>query len=171
MTPFVVPTRELVWQALFDWLATATITNDDGQVVPAFATTGRRLRLQPDNTPSTAFDQPAMFLVEGDETTVQGGRGSPDKRTWRGMVWIFAKVPDGVRPGEQDFTTPGASVINPLIDAIEAAMGPDDVTQNVLTLGGLVSHAWIAGNTIKVPGDLNPDGQCFAAIPINILVP
>ena len=169
---YVVPTRELVWQALFDVIAAATVLDETGAAVPAFAKTSRRLQLMPDNTAQVPFDQPAMFLVEGDEETQwKGNRGQPLLRTWRGMIWVFAKVPDGVRPGSPDFVTPGATVINVLIDAIEAAMGPDDVGLNLLTLGGLVSRVEIGGTTIKVPGDLNPEGQCFAAIPINIVVP
>ena len=36
---------------------------------------------------------------------------------------------------------------------------------------GLVQRCFIDGNTAKVSGDMNPDGQCFAAVPVSILVP
>lgn len=153
--------RELVWTALFNLLSPLS----------SFSTTSRRVQLAQDGTPLVPIDQPALFLVEGHETTINDRRGVPPKHLLQAGIWIWAKIPDGLRAGQPDQTTPGATVLNPLLDAVETALAPDDVTQNVLTLGGLVSHCWIEGETVKVVGDLNPDGQCFAAMPIRILVP
>jgi hypothetical protein len=164
-------TREQAWQALFDRLAGATTKLPNGQVVSTWATASRRVKLMPDNTIDSTFDQPAMFLLEGNEKTTQSGRGTPSIRHWNGMVWIFAKVPDGTRPGVQDFNTPGASVLNPLLDAVEAALYPDNIVDQTLRLGNLVYRAWIEGETVKIIGDVNPDGQCFAAVPVKLLVP
>lgn len=157
-------TRETVMQALFALVSGAA----------DFQTKSRNIKLTPDNTPEIPVLQPAIFMLEDAEHTVIGGRGQPAKRTWNVHLFIYAKIPDGLTPGIPDGVTPGASVINPLIDAIEIALAPSsgiDKAMNVQTLGGLVSHCWIEGETIKVPGDRNPDGQCYAAIPLKILVP
>jgi hypothetical protein len=62
-------------------------------------------------------------------------------------------------------------VLNPLLDAVEAALYPDNIVDQTLRLGNLVYRAWIEGETVKIIGDVNPDGQCFAAVPVKLLVP
>lgn len=144
--------RETIWKALFAKLTASA----------SFETAARRPYLPPDNTVAVPLNQPAIFLVEGDEEQTQR-RNLPNTAVLTGQIWIYCKTPDP--------QTPGATILNPLLDAVDAAMAPDDVAQNVMTLGGLVTHCWIEGKVIKVVGDLNPDGQCFASIPVRILVP
>jgi hypothetical protein len=159
-----MPTREAVMTALLAKAATAT----------GFQTISRRLQLIPGaSTPQVAVPpaQPALYLFEGDEDTVNNGLGKPAIRTWHVELWAWCKIPLGATIGVPDGTTPGATVINNLIEAIETALKPDDALRNALTLGGLVYQVNISGRTIKVPGDVNPDGQCLAIIPIRIVVP
>jgi hypothetical protein len=159
-----MPTREAVMNALLAVAATAA----------NFQTVSRKIVLVPGApTPQVALPpaQPALYLFEDNETTTVPARGAPSKRIWRVQLWVWCKIPLGFTPGVPDDVTPGASVINPLIDAIEAALKPDNPVVNVLTLGGLVQHCWIEGETVKVSGDINPDGQCVAMIPVSILVP
>ena len=87
------------------------------------------------------------------------------------MLWIYCKSPGGGTPGVSDGVTPGATAINNLIESVEASLSIDNRTVMECTLGGLVQYCRIEGQTIKVSGDMNPDGQCFAAIPVKILVP
>lgn len=141
-----------------------------------FLTVSRRVQLIPGApTPTVATPplQPALYLLEGDEETKERGRGLPPVHVWDVDLWVWAKIPVGATIGVPDGTTPGASIINPLLDAVEAALAPAgaDLGQGVQTLGGLVSHCWIEGKTVKVPGDIMKDGQCLAIIPVKIMVP
>lgn len=57
-------------------------------------------------------------------------------------------------------------MLDPLLDAVDAALAPNIVTRRQ-TLGGLVSHVWIDGKIMKDPGDIDGDG--IAVIPVKIL--
>jgi hypothetical protein len=153
--------RETIRTAFFNLLAGT----------PGFAHVSRRIILMECNSPTIPLNQPAMEILEDGETTNQRGRGLPPIHILHAIICVWARVPDGLTPGVPDGVTPGASILNPLIDAIEARLAPDGGTENVLGLAGKVSHAWIEGETVLVPGDQNPEGQCFAAIPVRIMVP
>ncbi len=157
-------TREAVMTALLASVAQAA----------GFATVSRHIVMVPDApTPTVAVPpaQPALYLVESHETTIRHGLGVPPVRTWYVELWVWCKCPTGSTLGVPDDVTPGATVINSLIDAIEATLAPDNIGTNECTLGGLVYMVHIEGTTVKVSGDANPDGQCFAAIPLSIIVP
>jgi hypothetical protein len=163
-----MPKREDVMNALLALGATALV----GGSVP-FQTATRKIVLVPGApTPQVATPpkQPAMILTEGHETTSWAGIGTPKKRVWFAEFWLWAKIPQGETIGVAG-TGAGATVVNNLIEALEGVLVPDDPIQQRLTLGKLVYNCWIEGETIKVPGDLNPDGQCFCTVPIRILVP
>lgn len=137
-------TREPVYAALFALLSGAA----------PFVTASRRLRHWSDVGPA---EQPALFVVQKSETAERRA-GLPAK--WRASVdvYIYAHAPD-------DATSP-ATVLNPLLDAIEAALAPAGGA--VQTLGGLASHAWIAGKIETDEGVLG--GQAVAIVPVEILV-
>jgi hypothetical protein len=159
-----MPTRESVMTALLALAATAT----------SFATVTRQIVLIPGApTPSVATPpaQPALLLLEDHEMTARPNHGGPPKRTWFVQLWLWCQIPDGATPGVPDGATLGATLINNLIEAVETALAPDNAQLGVLTLGGLVQRCWIEGATIKISGDADPNGQCFAIIPISILVP
>ena len=62
-------------------------------------------------------------------------------------------------------------MLNPLLDAIEAALAPQaggDLAANVVTLGGLAYQAWINGKIETDEGTLG--GQSVAIVPIRIVV-
>lgn len=136
-------TREPVYAALFALLSGAA----------SFATASRRLRHWSDVGPA---EQPALFVVQKSETAERKA-GLPVK--WRASVdvYLYAHAPD-------DETAP-ATVLNPLLDAIEAALAPQGAVQ---TLGGLAAHAWIAGKIETDEGVLG--GQAVAILPVEILV-
>ncbi|HEY3919446.1 MAG TPA: hypothetical protein VGL83_16780 [Stellaceae bacterium] len=137
--------REPIYAALFALVATAA----------EFVTVSRRLRHWTD---VGAAEQPALFQIQKSETA-EGRRPLPAK--WRAAVdlYLYAQAPD-------EIAAP-ATVLNPLIDAIEAALAPDPFT-NVQSLGGLVSHCWIAGKIQTDEGVLG--GQAVAIVPLEILV-
>lgn len=136
-------TREPVYAALFALLSGAT----------SFVTASRRLRHWSDVGPA---EQPALFVVQKSETAERKA-GLPAK--WHALVdiYVYAHAPD-------DETAP-ATVLNPLLDAIETALAPQGAVQ---TLGGLAAHAWIAGKIETDEGVLG--GQTVAIVPVEILV-
>ena len=160
-----MPTRESILNALAAKLA----------AVAAFQTVSRKLDFDPaqgpTGQPGVPAAQPALYLLEDYETASHAGHGPSTKRTLFVRLLVWAKIPAGSTPGVQDGVTFGASLINNLIEAIEAVFAPDNAALGVCTLSGLVQRAWIEGAIVKVTGDLNPDGQCFAAIPVSILIP
>ena len=141
-------TREPIYAALFARLASAA----------PFVTASRRLRHWDEVGPT---EQPALFQVQKRETAKEA-EGSPT--VWRAEVdlYLYCQAPD-------DETAP-AIVLNPLVDAIEAALVPSgaDLASGTQSLGGLVKHCWIAGAIETDEGALG--GQAVAIVPIEILV-
>ena len=137
--------REPIYAALFALVQSAA----------PFVTASRRLRHWSD---VGAAEQPALFMIQKSETAEER-RPLPVK--WRAAValYLYAQAPDEL--------TPPASVLNPLLDAVETALAPDPAS-HVQTLGGLVSHCWIAGRIQTDEGVLG--GQAVAIVPVEILV-
>jgi hypothetical protein len=142
-------TRETVMAALFARL----------QGIPGILTTSRRMTLPGAVLPG---DLPRLMLWEQLE---RGANitGQPAKRAWEAwIVIVFAN---------DDPTVPGATIINPMLDAIEAALKIDDYGRNVCSLGGLVHYARIEGTIVKETGDTDPTGLGGAVVPVKIMPP
>ena len=148
--------REPIEVALFAFFA--AIAGADGSKL--FKTATRKPEHW-DNVPPE--DSPALLLMPRREI---GNRrkGLPTK--WTGEYDLLLYVHTGA---QNDPTVVAASLLNPLLDAIENALTVDDLSNNALTLGGLVSHCWISGNVETDEGVLG--SQALAIIPIEILVP
>lgn len=140
--------REAIYRALYGLVAGAA----------PFRLTSRRLRHWTD---VGAAEQPCLFQVQKSETA-RTRRGLPTEWTLSVDLYVYAQAPD-------DTVSP-ALVLNPLIDAIAAALAPKgaDRAANVQTLGGLVSHCWIAGRIETDEGALG--GQAVAIVPLELLV-
>lgn len=126
---------------------------------------------------ANAVRQPALYLYSGPgfgggtEQFVQQGR-TPAKRIITRTIVIYAQIPGGGTPGGIDTTTPGDAPFYPLIEGIESALDPPDSNSlATITLGGLVTHCWIEGTGVIVPGDIDPNGQGMATLPVSILIP
>ncbi len=138
-------TREPIIAALFAKLS----------AVPGLALSSRILRHYTELRPA---DQPALFLAPQSQLATRK-RGFPTVWTISANVYLYVKrsgndiVPD--------------SLMNPLLDAIEAALDPAGGVE-VQTLGGLCDHAWIEGAIETDEGVLGD--QAIAIIPIRILV-
>jgi hypothetical protein len=139
--------RETILAALFQRLS----------AIPGFQTASRRLKHWTDVAPA---EQPALFQVQKGETWT-ARQGLPPAR--RLSVELFVYVSTAADPA-----TAPSQVMNPLIDAIEAALAPDPGLLDQ-TLGGLVDHARIAGRIESDEGLLGD--QAVAIVPIDILVP
>jgi len=128
-----------------------------------FLTIGRRHVMPPDLTPT---QQPALFIAFTSEDTVQKLPTMPGKTTLEASLFVYCRGPGTQEPpGEEQVLT--ESVLNGLLDDVEAALDPGD--GNPQTLGGLVSRCWIEGTVYKDPGVLTD--QAMAIMPVRMLVP
>lgn len=107
-------------------------------------------------------DAPGFALVKSHETYVRLSPKTPPKRTLHVLGIIYIDV------GPDDNAIPDA-VLNPLQDAIDAALAPDDYQTGCCTLGGLVEWVVIKGEVTCAPGDVT--GKGLAVIPFEILIP
>ncbi|TWB20669.1 hypothetical protein FBZ89_10668 [Nitrospirillum amazonense] len=138
--------REDIHAALFARLTAAA----------PFATASRRVRLWNDLSPA---QQPALFLMSrGEEVTRRDTL--PAHRVLRVDILLYAQAPDD--------ETAGAVVLNPLLDAVEAALRPPP-GQDKQTLGGLVHDCWIEGQVTTDEGALG--SQAVAIVPLHLLIP
>lgn len=136
--------REPIYAALFALLASSA----------GYVTTSRRL-LHWNDVPRE--QQPSLFMAQRNETAVTE-RGNPTQWTLSVDVYIYARTDGGLAPGP---------IINPLIDAIEAALVPNPM-ENAQTLGGLVHYCRIEGAIDTDEGTLGD--QAVAIVPITIFV-
>lgn len=137
-------TREPIYAALFALLAGSA----------GYTVTERRLRHWNDVEPS---EQPYLALQEGRQLG-KTDTGKPTIWTLDCNVYIYCRTDGGAAPGP---------ILNPLLDAIEAALAPLGGV-SVQTLGGLVHYARIEGAIETDEGTLGD--QAVAIIPIQILV-
>ena len=137
-------TREPIYSALFAKVAGAY----------GFTTISRRLKHW-DDVPQG--DQPALFQAQmSEDAAIIAGR--PTVWTMSVDLYIYAHT------GGDKSIAPG-TILNPLIDAVVAALAPDPITQ-LQTLGGTCIHAWIEGRVQTDEGVLGDQG--VAIIPIHI---
>ena len=139
--------REAIYAALW------TLGSDAG----SFASANRRLRHWADVAPA---EQPALFMSE------KGGHAQV-KKLGAPIVWtLFADFYIYVHSSDP-YAAP-ATIINPLLDALERALAPSAATgiQN-LGLPLMVQHAYIAGKIETDEGVLGD--QAIAIVPVEIL--
>jgi hypothetical protein len=122
-----------------------------------FACAHRRLRHWTDLAPT---EQPALFMSEKGGHAATKALGTPIVWTLYADFYIYVHSSD-------PYLAP-ATLLNPLLDAIEAALAPSSVTgvQN-LGLPAMVQHAYIAGKVETDEGVLG--NQAIAILPIEIL--
>lgn len=153
------------------WNDAGGATNDLTPLVwqdkgPGFVTIGRKHTPPPD---LTIPDQPALFQVAARELHIPTKPpGAPTKLVLRGFLVVYCYVP----APQEDIgaeTMLGETLLNGLLLAIDSALTPDDPTTGKFTLGGLVTHCWIEGDSDMDPGIFG--NQCAALLPLNILVP
>lgn len=137
---------EAIFAALFSKVSTSA----------GYTTTSRRLKHWAD---VEVANMPALFQAQKDRKVERTGR-KPAIHRLAADIYIY------VNAGSDPNAAP-APIINPLIDAIENSLAPDDASGTVCTLGGLVTHCWVAGDIKTDEGTLGP--LSVAIIPIEIL--
>lgn len=123
----------------------------------AFATTSRRLRHWSDVGPA---EQPALFMAEKGSLAKVKALGAPVVWTLYADFYIYAHSSDPCRAP--------AEILNPLLDAVEAALAFSPAT-GIQDLGmpGTVQHAYISGKIDTEEGVLGD--QAIAIVPVEIL--
>ena len=124
-----------------------------------------------------ALFQPALLLIDsvgfGGGTTKYEQQGrTPIRRTIQRSIVLYAQITRGNTPGGYDPNVVPGSMFYPLIESVESALEPSPSSSfAVVTLGGRVTHCWLEGEGIIIPGDLDPNGQGMATLPVSILIP
>jgi hypothetical protein len=153
----MITARETLYAAIFAKFAGITFSSG-GKTT--FGYTSRRLYHWDD---LELADFPAMMQVQTREAVKQT-RGLPPKWTLEMDLYIYVRT-----EAQSDDSVIPSQLLNPILDAIDAALKPDDLKSGVCTLGGLVSHAWIEGSVETSEGNLG-DLE-VAVVPLSILVP
>lgn len=139
--------REPIFAALFALLSG----------VPGLVTKSRRLKHWND-VPSE--QQPALFVAQGPQQPDYSVKGMPPRWTLQVDVYLYAQAPEDATP---------STVLNPLLDAVEAALEPSPAAGGAGgALGGLVHRCWISGTIETDEGTLG--AQAVAIIPITIII-
>lgn len=122
-----------------------------------FASANRRLRHWSDVSPA---EQPALFMSEKGSHAVTKKLGAPIAWTLYAEFYIYAHSSD-------PYLAPG-TILNPLLDALEAALAPSPTTGiQDLGLPELVQHVYIAGKIETDQGVLGD--QAIAIVPVEVL--
>lgn len=139
--------REAIYSALWTLAASAA----------SFASADRRMRHWSEVTP---VEQPALFMSEKGGLAAIKALGAPTVWTLYADFYIYVHSSD-------PYAAP-ATILNPLLDALEGALAPVAATgvQN-LGLPGMVSHAYIAGKIETDEGILGD--QAIAIVPVEVL--
>jgi hypothetical protein len=124
----------------------------------SFVTASRRLRPWTDVASS---EKAAIFQYERDDIYTNGKNYLQIVEMSVDLYIYYTYIDAG-----KDQSIAAITVLNPLLDAVDAAPPPSKMTGRQ-TLGGLVSHCYIDGETMKDPGDI--DGYGIAVIPVKIL--
>jgi len=139
--------RETIFAALFDVLQNAY----------PWVTCSRRLENIQDLSPNVF---PAAYQLQGNQALKYQGV-TPTVGTWD-ATWLLYSYSDDPRVAP---STP----LNAMVDAVLAALKPNDGPVLRNTLGGLVEYAAAEGNIEIFEGVLGD--RALAIVPIKILVP
>lgn len=145
----MITPRETIYAALF--------AKFNGLVGTTLVTASRRWKPWSD---VAAEMQPALYQMQVRETDIVQGRGIPTKYKLDVDVFIYVK--------QQDDTAPYSTTLNPILDALDAKLVPDDVVNNECTLGGLVQRCRITG-AVEIFEGVSDGRQIVAVLPIEIL--
>jgi len=139
--------REPIYAALFGLIETAA----------DFTVVDRRLRHWSDVAPA---EQPALFMAQKTELASVKTLGAPTVWTLSVDLYVYVHSSD-------PYLAP-ATVLNPLLDAVEAALAPSATTGlQDLGLPATVQHAYINGKIETDEGVLGD--QAVAIVPVEIL--
>lgn len=109
--------------------------------------------------------RPAIIQWELPEDFAEPGVDVMSDVTLHAVIVVVADV----GPNKDNDTTPPISVLNGLVDQVQAALRKTDPLSGLQTLGGKVARTFIQGRVLKFSGD--DDGTAVALIPVRMIVP
>lgn len=133
-----------------------------------FVSIGRRHKPPPD---LGLAEQPALFVLGVKETQQPRSgpfSGMPSKLILHGYLILYLQAPIIDFDLGQE-TVLGATQLNQLLYAIDQSLLPDNPATGKFTIGGLVTHCWIEGDSDLDPGILG--SQAAALLRLHMLVP
>ena len=148
-------TREAALEALLATLGAATW----GSPATGFGIKTRR-NLAPEQMATVG--SPGLALMVHHEEYERRALNLPPRRTITVAVAVYVCVGN-------DFTAIPDAVLNPIKDALDVALAPDNHASGFCTLGGAVAQCGIRGEVIQAPGD--KPGYGLAIIPIDLVLP
>lgn len=146
----IIASREVAYTALFNLLVGLQSGGN-----PVLTTVTRRLRHWEE---VSVNEQPALFMRHEGEIA-QIIRGLPTRITLEVALWVYVCSQDDL---------PVGPILNPVLDALWGVLAPPANGENAQTLGGLVHHCWIEGQTQIFEGNLG--SEAVAIVPVKILV-
>lgn len=146
--------RETVYAALFKLVSGVQWTDPNGQ--QKFQTVRRRLVSWSD-VPSG--QQPSLCQRQKSERGDQAQAFGLERWKLSAQLWIYQQI-------APDVATIPAQFINPIVDAIDAALAASGATFQ--TLGVPITNAWIDGEVVE-DDPVYPDQQAVIVIPVSIL--
>lgn len=149
--------REPIYAAVLAFFAALTLPDSLGNA-PAFQLATRKLKTWEDCEPE---DQPALLLRQVTETA-KYTKGLPTIWTCQIALCLYVHT-----SAQNDDAVIPSQILNPLVDLIEAALKPDDLSTNSATLGGLVSHCAISGDVQYFEGTMGD--EAVVIVPIQFL--
>lgn len=139
--------------------ALGALTQLVGSAFPWANPPARRLKLWADVPPA---ERPCCFLFEGGKESYAWANSAAPKRTLevRLFIYVDAKDPASI----------GASQLNEIMDALDAALAPSGAEAPLgrNTLGGAVYQCRLDGAPFKDPGDLDGDGLLIAPVKLTL---
>jgi hypothetical protein len=129
------------------------------QATAHFTTTGRRWR---DPSTITPAQSPACFLVIAGEQFVRPSPNLAPVRTLNFSAFVYNDI--GPNPNLYPETA-----LNAALDALDAALAPDNARSGFCTLDGLVFAAYLKGEARRAPAELT--GKALAIVPIEVILP
>jgi hypothetical protein len=144
----VATSRETALTALFDRLASAY----------AWKTSSRRFLMW---TEVPAGQRPAMYQLESGTEEYQWSSLAVPRRQINVKIFIYTSA---------DHTAPGATIINNVLDAVDAALAPAgrDLQHGRQTLGDLVHNCRVTSVPVRDTGDVDGDGLVVIGIQLTM---
>jgi hypothetical protein len=107
--------------------------------------------------------RPAFFQLESGPETYQWSSPATPRRTFEAKLFLYFDA--------RDPSTPGASMINAALDAIDAVLAPSgaDASLGRQTLGGAAHDCKIMAVPVRDTGDLDGDG--LAVVSVRLVAP
>jgi hypothetical protein len=127
----------------------------------AFGAVTRRV-----DSPNTlaAPGTPGLGIIVHSESYSRPSPNRPPVRKMKVMAIIYIDA-----SGPANVNIIPDAILNPIKDAFDAALAPDNAVTGLCTLGGVVYAAYISGDVEQAPGDMT--GKGLAAMPVEIILP